>query len=294
MADDDVTMRDEITQLANRCTAAVRASLAADTDVETVLRGSLHRQDLVILLVKMLTTTVPEDEAARMVDELWRERVPGWCVAIQHFLEFAHTHQAASLEALGLEFSSWHLAEQHAFVKVLLTRMARATPDDILPSHYLIAHARVTEAADDAGWPAAADTITALVALCWRNRGYPAIQLAFDIHRQVERGLPTAFARLQAIAVLANVLQRQGIEKIEAAPEPAPGTDTAEPVVLTSPDASAVALRAVRLAAAGEFAAIGTELRKRVASKTELVSVLWVLALEAADDIRRVPSCHEV
>lgn len=279
----------EIARTADQCTSAVR--LAAYDELDAVFRRCPHRAELLGLWARLLVTMTPEDLAAEMVDELWRHDTSEWLAAIEHFLDYAHDREPESLDRFVTEVLSWPWALQLPFVRIMLTTVARSLPEDILPSHYLVARGMVIEAAERVGAPGLTGALTGLIAQCWRDAEYPAMRLAFDLARHVDRELPDHGCRRQAIAALALVAGegRSG--------EPVTVTLRRSGRVLTEHDdpareaggtekATVVAARVVRHAASGAVETIDAELADQVHGENELVSVLLVLALAAAAHVR--------
>ncbi|HVW42598.1 MAG TPA: hypothetical protein VHC18_14720 [Amycolatopsis sp.] len=279
----------EVARAADQCTSAVRA--AAYGELDEVFRQSPYRAELVALWARLLVTITPEDLAAEMVDELWRHGTSEWLAAIEHFLDYAHDRGPESLERFVTEVVSWPWALQLPFARIVLTTVAKSLPDGILPSHYLVARGMVIEAADRVGSPGLTSALTGLIAQCWRHAGFPAMRLAFDLARHVDRELPDRRSRRQAIAALALVAgEGRSAEQVTV-------TLRRDGRVLTEHDdpareagctekAAVVAARVVRYAASGAVEKIETELTDQMRGENELVSVLLALTLAAAAHVR--------
>jgi hypothetical protein len=290
MADQETTTVVEVARTADRCTTAVRAE--DFTALDSLLKDSPHREQLVAMWARLLITVVPEDMAADMVDQLWRRDRSEWLIAVEYFLDYAHRRDPASLDRFVAEVTSWPWTQQSAFAQVVLTTVATALPEGILPSHYLVARGLIIEAAEEIGCTWLTNPVAGLVALGWRDSRFPPLQLAFDLARHVDRELSDDQSRRQAITLLALVL---GADR-----------DAGEPVIVTlrngarmisdsdDPEreardterATVVAARVVRHAGNGDLRRIDAELAQHAPGEHELVSVLLALALAAASHVR--------
>ncbi|NKQ58955.1 hypothetical protein HFP15_39540 [Amycolatopsis sp. K13G38] len=288
MVEHEVDTVVEVARTADQCATAVRGT--AYGRLEAVLRESSHHEELLALWVRLLVTVTPEDLAAEMVDELWRRDMSEWLVAIEHFLDYAHERRTRSLEAFVAEVVSWPWALQVPFARIMLTTIAKSLPEDILPSHYLVARGMLIEAAEEAGCPGLISALTGLVAQGWRQRDRPAMRLAFDLTRQVHRELPDRRTRHQAIAAFALVLgQGRAQEPVTVTTHGGARTLSEHDDPTTAPGAeraTVVAARVVRHAASGALERIDAELADQAPGEQELVSVLLALTLAAATRLR--------
>ncbi|GAB2971871.1 hypothetical protein GCM10017788_23220 [Amycolatopsis acidiphila] len=290
MTEQDVTTALEVARTADECTLAARA--AEFTQLRALIEGSAHREELVAMWGRLLVTAVPEDMAAELIDQLWRHDDSRWLIAVEYFLDYAQRRDPASLGRFAAEVTSWPGAGQAAFARVVLTTIACALPDGIVPSTYLVARGLLIEAAQLFGSPELVDPLAGLVALGWRQGGFPAARLAFDLARHVERELPGAEPRRQAIMVLALVAGtyrepdepvfvslREGIRRLGDGDDPVLQANEAD-------KATVVAARVVRLAGYGDLRGIEAELDAHAPGAQELVPVLLALALAVASQVR--------
>lgn len=296
MTDQNVTVALEVARTADECTRAVRA--AEFTQVGALFGASSHRAELVAMWARLLVTVVPEDLAAELVEELWRHDDSRWLIAVEHFLDYAQRRDPASLDRFATEVTSWPWLTQTAFATVVLTTIARALPDGIVPSHYLIARGLIVEAADLFGSPELVDPLAGLVALGWRQGDFPPARLAFDLARHVERELPGRVARRDAVTVLALVAGtyrapdepvfvsvHEGDRLLSDGDDPALEANEAE-------QATVVAARVVHRAANGDLRGIEAELSEHAPGAQELVPVLLALALAVASQVREEATRH--
>ncbi|HVV07905.1 hypothetical protein [Amycolatopsis sp.] len=290
MSERDAAAVLEVARTADRCTTAVRA--AEPARFAALLRESPYRGELLEIWARLLVTVVPEDSAAGMVERLWRGDNSEWLIGIEYFLDYAQRRSPATLARFVGEVLSWPWPEQSEFSLALLTTIAEALPDGILPSHYLIARGLVIDAAETAGCPGLTGPLTGLLALGWRDVGFSALRLAFDLARHVSRELPGEHSRRCAVAVLAALLGevragdervvvslRRGARLLSDADDPQLEVDEVE-------RATVVATRVVRFAGIGDFARLRAELDEQAREEHELVAVLLALALAASSHVR--------
>ncbi|TNC24838.1 hypothetical protein [Amycolatopsis alkalitolerans] len=282
MTDRDAAVALEVARTADECTIAARAAEFAVLD-ELVL-ASAHREELVAMWARLLVTVVPEDLAAELVDELWRRGEGRWLVAVEYFLDYAQRRDLSTAGRLAAEVTSWPWAAQAEFARAVLTTIARALPDGIVPSHYLVARGLIIEAASLLGHPDLVDPLAGLVSLSWHEDGAGAALLAY-------RELPEA--RLaDAITVLALVaggfrepdepvaIRRRGRQRAL--------TDGDDPAAQrTAADkATVLAARAARCGSRGDLGGIEAELSAHAPGEDELIPVLLALALAVAAQVR--------
>jgi hypothetical protein len=290
MTDRSVAVALEVARTADECTLAARAAQFAQ--VGALIEASSHRAELVAMWARLLVTVVPEDLAAELVDQLWRQDDSRWLIGVEYFLDYAQRRDPASLDRFATEVTSWPWLSQMAFATVVLTTIARALPDGIVPSHYLIARGLLIEAAELFGSPELVDPLAGLVSLGWRQADFPAARLAFDLARHVERELPGVAARREAITVLGLVAGsyrepdepvfvsvQDGTRLLSDGDDPALEANEAE-------RATVVAARVVRCAANGDLRGIEAELSAHAPGEQELVPVLLALALGVASRVR--------
>lgn len=288
MVDHEAGSLVEVALIADQCTCAVRGAEYGTLD--EVLRESPHRAQLLALWARLLVTVTPEELAVEMVDELWRRDITEWLAAIEQLLAYADLRRIGSLDRFVAEVLSWRWALQMPFARIMLSAVTKSLPDGILPSHYLVARGMVIEATDRVGCPGLTGALTGLIAHGWRDTQFPAVRHAADLARHVDRELPGARSRRQAIAALALVVG-QGRDG-----GPVTVTLRRDGRVLTGDDdpareagaekATVVAARVVQFAASGALDEIETELSDQVPGEYELVSVLLALALAAAAHVR--------
>ncbi|WP_236792878.1 hypothetical protein [Amycolatopsis sp. GM8] len=269
MTDRDAAVALEVARTADACTIAVRA--AAYAVLDELIQASAHREELVAMWARLLVTVVPEDLAAELIDQLWRHDDSHWLIAVEHFLDYAQQRDIASLDRFAAEVTSWPWPVQAEFARVVLGTIARALPDGIVPSHYLVARGMIIEAAELLDCPELVDPLAGLVSLGWRADGAPATRLAYDVLGHIERELPGT--NLRAVKVLALVSGSCG-----GPVEPHDGIGLLGDALR----ATAMAARAVRLAETGDLHQIETELT----APADNVPVLLALALAVASGIR--------
>jgi hypothetical protein len=286
MTDQDVAVALEVARTADECTIAVRA--AEFTVLGKLIETSAHREELVALWGRLLVTVVPGELAAELVDQLWQRDDSRWLIAVEYFLDYAQRRDPDSLDRFAREVTSWPPPAQVAFAKVVLTTIARALPDGIVPSDYLVVRGLITEAAGELGCPELTNPLTGLVALGWRDGRFPAFALA----RHVERELTGTLSRRQAISVLALVIGscrdpddpvvvsvHDGARLLSDRDDPAHEVTAAD-------RATVVAARVVRCAGSGDLRGIEAELSAHAPDEQDLVAVLLALALAIAAQIR--------
>jgi hypothetical protein len=289
MAEQDAGAVLEVAKTADACTNAVRA---ADFGVlDSLLAGSPHRAQLVATWARLLVTVVPAKLAAEMVDELWRHDNGAWLIAVEHFLDYANQGDPGSLDRFIGEVLSWPGEQQSAFARVVFTTVAKSLPDNIVPSHYLVTRGLIIEAVEETGCAELTNALVGLVALGWQDTRFPALRLAFELARHVDRELPDTRSRRRAVTVLALVLSRD-----RRAGEPVAVTLRGPRMVTDADDpgrefghaekATVVAARAVRHAGRGRPDRIEAELAEQVPGEHDLVSVLLALALATAAHVR--------
>lgn len=290
MSDQNVAVALEVARSADECTLAVRANRF--DHLGDLVEGSAHREELVAMWARLLVTAVPEDRAAELVEQLWRRDDSRWLIAVEYFLDYAQRRDAGSLDRFAVEVTSWPRPARTSFATVVLTTIARALPEGILPSHYLIARGLIIEAAELLAGPELVEPLAGLVALGWRHEGFPAGRLAFDLAQHVERELPGTATRTQAITVLALVAgaQREPDEPVlvtvHAGTQVCCDSDDPELAPNAAGKATVLAARLVRLAGHGDLRGIEAELSAHAPDEHALATVLLALALAVGSLVR--------
>ncbi|KAA9150728.1 hypothetical protein FPZ12_040610 [Amycolatopsis acidicola] len=281
----------ELARAADLCAGAARAGDRARFGV--LARESGCQAELLELWARLLVTVVPEDSAAVLVETLWRQDDSVWLIGIEHFLDYAHRRDPACLSRFVGEVGAWPWPERAAFTLALVSAIADLLPPGIRPSHYLVARGLVAECGEPAGIADLTGPVAGLVAFGWREEGFCAVRLGFDLSRHVERELPGRGSRRAAAVVLATVLGRaeaddeRGVDGFRRGARLLNDTDDPRVEADEVENATLLAARAVRFASAGQFARLRAELDR--CAGPELLAVVVALAFAVASHVREQP-----
>lgn len=277
-----------VARAADRCTEALRT--ARFTLLDQLVTDRAQTAGLAMTWAQLLVTLAPEEQAADLVDELWRRDDGAWLIAVEYFLDYAYRRDPVSLRRFGAEVASWPAATLTPFARLVVAAVSAALPDGLLPSHYLTARRLILDAAGTAGCPELSVPLAGLVAL--GRRAGEGMEPALDFAYHVERELPETSARRKSVAALALVVGG-AYDPGEPIVVPVDGggrvlTDRDDPAAQSAPAerATVLAARLVRHAGTADLAAIESELLAHAPDGDDLVAVLLALALATAAQAR--------